>query len=86
MKEEKICKVCGMKINEPKERYVHLEDWAFGNFEKDCWWHLQCFKKAMNRDLTLLERQASEMLSKAGDVFNNLPEEFTTPKEKEYVV
>jgi len=73
MEKEKICRACGKKIIEKKERYVHNEDWAFGKFEVDSWWHLNCFKRAMNRELTALEKQAQTMLYKAGKIFNTLP-------------
>jgi len=80
----KVCRVCNVKIVTKKERYVHLEDWKCEKMEADSWWHLNCFKKAMNRELTQLEKQAGMMLNKAGAIFKNLPEEFK-PKE-EYVI
>lgn len=79
-----ICSGCKQEINTKKERYVHVEDYDKEKKEQESWWHLQCFKKAMNRDLTLLEKQAKEMLEKANGIFNNLPEELK-PKE-EYIV
>lgn len=85
-REIKVCAKCHKRIFEGKERYVHIEDWAFAEMEGESWWHLECFKKAMNRDLTLLEEQTVLMLQKAGNIFNNLPEEMTKPKEKEYVI
>ena len=82
----KICAACKKKIDERFDRYTHLEDWAYEKMEGDSWWHLECFKKAMNRDLTALEKQAAKMLNKAGVIFNNLPEEFTKPKEEEFEI
>jgi len=78
-----ICAGCKNKINNKKERYVHVEDYNCENKVNESWWHLQCFKKAMNRDLKILERQASIMLNKAGTIFNNLPDEF---KQETYKV
>ena len=75
-KQIKICEGCKREIKENKERYVHIEDWAFAEFIKDSWWHLNCFSKAMNKPLTTLEKQAANMLSKAGTIFDNLPNEF----------
>ena len=82
----KICKGCKKEINEKFERYTHIEDWAYENMETDSWWHLNCFGKAMNRELTTLEKQAALMLNKAGRVFDNLPEDLIKPKEKEFQV
>lgn len=73
----KICRGCKQEINTKRERYVHVEDWKCEKMEADSWWHLKCFTKAMNRDLTALEKQAAIMLKKAGNIYNNLPEEFT---------
>lgn len=72
-----ICNGCHGKINTKKERYVHVEDWTKDNITADSWWHLKCFKKAMNRDLTELEKKASKMLKKAETIYGNLPEEYT---------
>jgi len=81
---EKICEACGCMIDEEKEKYVHVEDWEFKKRKTDTWWHLDCFKKAMNKDLTALEKQAQVMLGKASGMMNMLPEEFK-PKE-EYII
>jgi len=83
MKDNKICKKCAGRIVEKKERYVHIEDWDSGKMLGDSWWHLDCFKKAMNRDLTILEKQAAMMLGKAGALYNNLPDEF---KQEQYII
>ena len=83
MKDNKICKKCAGRIDRKKERYVHLEDWHCMDMDNDSWWHLDCFKKSMNRDLTLLEKQAAMMLGKASKIFNNLPDEF---KQEEYIL
>jgi len=70
---KKFCKRCGEVINEKNGRYTHLEDWSCQEMEGDSWWHLECFKKAVNRDLTVLEQQAASMLSQAGTIMQNLP-------------
>jgi len=78
---EKICRACKRIIYEDKERYTHVENWGFGNCESDAWFHLDCFNKAMNKELTALEKQAQLMLNKASGIFNMLPEEMK-PKEE----
>ncbi len=84
----KICEGCGKKIIEKKERFTHIEDWAFAKIVGNSWWHLNCFKKAMNRDITDLEKQAGVMLQRAGAIYDNLPEELTLlkSKEKEFII
>jgi len=84
MKDILICRACHKEIKTNKDKYVHVEDWNCNLLEGNNWFHLKCFKKAMNRDLTILEKQAATMLNKAGNIFNNLPDEFK-PKE-EYVL
>jgi hypothetical protein len=76
MKQNKICRRCNGRIDEKKERYTHVEDWVKGKIVGESWWHLDCFKKAMNRELTQLEKTAAMMLNKAGTLYSNLPEEF----------
>lgn len=83
MNEDKICRKCVKKINEDTDRYVHIEDWSKRNIDGDSWWHLECFKKSMNKDLTALEQQAALMLGKARNIYNNLPDEF---KQEQYVI
>ena len=83
MKENKICRRCAGRIDEKRERYTHVEDWNKGKMEGDSWWHVECFKKAMNRDLTALEKHASMMLGKAGTLYQNLPDEF---KQEKYII
>jgi len=80
---KKICKGCSGRIEENKEKYVHIEDWNKKELTNDSWWHLKCFIKSMNRDLTILEKKAASMLNKADTIFNNLPDEF---KEEAYVI
>ena len=75
-----ICGLCHKKINTKKEKYVHIEDWTCEKKNTENWYHLACFKKAMNRDLTELEKQAGLMLKKASTIYQNLPEEFTQEK------
>ena len=83
----KICHFCKEEINTKEEKYVHVEDWNKENLIKEIWAHLNCFKKAMNRDLTALEKQAQGMLKKAGSIFNsdNFQEMFPQ-KEEEFVI
>ena len=80
MKENKICRRCAGRIDEKRDRYTHVEDWNRGSLEGDSWWHIECFKKAMNRELTQLEKTAAMMLNKAGTLYSNLPEEFKTER------
>lgn len=80
----KICYGCKKEINEKFEKYTHVEDWGYGNIEGESWWHSNCFGKAMNRELTELEKQAITMMQKAGNIYDNLPEEFKKQKEKEF--
>ena len=82
----KICEVCKKIIYEEKERYTHIEDWAFAEKEGESWFHLECFKKSMNREQTILEKQAQGMLAQAKNIFNNLPPEMLQQKPKEFVI
>jgi len=82
----KICHFCKEAINEKKERYVSVEDWEREEMKNKIWAHLNCFNRAMNRDLTALEKQASVMLNQAGrvlesDMFNEM-----FPKKEVYNV
>lgn len=76
-----ICDLCQKEINTKEERYTHVEDWEKEKRIKEMWVHVVCFRKAMNRNLTELERQAKEMLSRAGSVFNKI-----APLEEEYSI
>ena len=80
MKDNKICRKCAGRIDEKRERYTHVEDWYKGKLVGDSWWHVECFAKAMNRDLTEVEKTAAMMLKQAGTLYSNLPEEFKTEK------
>jgi len=80
-----ICKACNKEIETKKERYVRVEDWRCEKKEVEGWWHLKCYNKSMNRDLTSLEKQAAEMLKKASAIYSNLPQELTKPKE-DYII
>lgn len=82
-----ICDLCKQQIKEKKERYVHLEDWNKGIIVKDIWMHLKCFSKGMNRELTNLQKQAKDMLEKAGRIFEGDSFNQIFPKkQEEYVV
>lgn len=83
----KPCHFCKKEINTKKEKYVHVEDWDKEIMIKEIWCHLNCFNKAMNRDLTALEKQAQAMLKKAGSILNsdNFKERFPE-KEEEYII
>jgi len=76
-----ICDLCKNEINTKKEKYVHIEDWDKEEIKKEMWMHLACFNKAMNKDLTNLQKQAQEMLNKAGTIFNKI-----SPKIDEYTI
>lgn len=78
-----ICRGCQSEIIEKKEKYVHIEDWECNKLKIDSWWHLKCFNKAMNRELTALEKKAGFMLDMAGRIFNKLPEELKPEVEYE---
>lgn len=69
------CKLCNKKINTKKEKYNHIEDWEKEKLNTEIWCHFSCFEKAMNRDLTRLEKQAQGMLNTAQNIFNSI-----TPK------
>ena len=75
-----ICNLCNKEINESNEKYTHVEDFSSNKKVSEFWCHLECFKKAMNRDLTTLELQAKEMLATAGNIFNKIM------PEKEYTI
>jgi len=78
-----ICDLCKEEIETKKEKYVHVEDYDGQEIVRDIWCHLQCFRKAMNRDLKLLEQQAQAMLSKANGIFNSEQfKEFFPEEEK----
>lgn len=82
-----ICNLCKNEIDTKKERYVHVEDFDRGKFVKDLWAHLPCFNRAMNKDLTELEKQAKVMLSQAGRVFESDSfKELFPKKEEEYII
>lgn len=83
----RICHFCKDEIKIKKERYVHVEDIHKEKVIEEIWSHLKCFKKAMNRDLTVLEKQAQEMLKKAGNIFNNDNFKGMFPEKKEeYII
>ena len=74
---------CKKEIDTEKERYTYVADWnTCAKLEVESWWHIKCFKKAMNKDLTALEKAAAVMLKKANQVYKHLPPEFTQPKEE----
>jgi len=75
----KECNLCHKEIKEKKERYVHVEDWNCKRLTRDIWCHLLCFNKAMNRDLTELERTAQDMLKRAKPIFDKI-----APQVEEY--
>jgi len=77
---EIICSACNNIIYLNKDEFEHLESWKGKDMKMESWWHKKCFKKAMNRDLTQLEKTAQIMLQKAGSIFNNLPQELTQEK------
>lgn len=77
------CRGCNLEIDIKKERYVHIEDWNCEEKVEESWWHLKCYGKSMNRELTALEKKASLMLNLAGNIFKKLPEEFKPEVEYE---
>jgi hypothetical protein len=74
------CKLCQNEIDE-KGKYVHVEDWFNKKIIKEIYCHIVCFNKAMNRDLTELEKMAKEMITKAQPLLNQIGS--SIPKEYE---
>ena len=85
-KHMKICHFCKGVINEKTEKYNAVEDWEREEMKNKIWAHLNCFKRAMNRDLTELEKQAAAMLSQAGRVLNSDSFNEMFPKKEVYNV
>ena len=86
MRKQTICMGCKKEIDIEKEKYAYHSDWnTCHKLEVESWWHIKCFKKAMNRDLTSLEKAAQVMLKKANQVYQHLPPEFTQSK-KEFLI
>jgi len=81
-----ICRGCQKEIKTKVEKYTHVEDYNCERKENESWWHLACFGKAMNRELTQLERTAAVMLGKAAVMYNKLPEEFRPESEEVFTV
>ena len=81
-----ICHFCKEEINVKKEKYVHVEDWEKKKIISEIWCHLKCFRKAMNRDLTILEKQAKTMLQKAGNILNSEQFKEAFPQQEEFVI
>jgi len=65
------CALCKNEIETKKEKYVHVEDYDKEEKIKEIWCHVVCFNKAMNRDLTQMEKQAQMLLSKANNIFES---------------
>ena len=81
------CKLCKEELDTSKDKCTHIEDWDNNKKITDVWVHIQCFKKGMNRDLTALEKQAQEMLGKAGRIFNSEKfKEMFPNKREEYII
>lgn len=81
-----ICKLCNQEINVKEDKYVHVEDYDKQKLLVEGWFHLQCFKKAMNRELTDMEKKAKAMLGKAGNIFNSEQFKEIFPQQEEYVI
>ena len=80
--QNKICNLCGMKIETKKERYTHVEDYDKEKIVGEIWCHIVCFKKSMNRNLTELEKKAGNMLQVAGKIFNKIAPELEITGEE----
>ena len=78
-----ICDLCKKEINTEIEKYVHIEDWEWMKIVKEMWCHNKCFNKAMNKNLTKLEKQAGDMLGKAGQIFDSEQFKEMFPKKDE---
>ena len=72
MERKLICRCCKKEIDTHKDRFVHVEDFNKKKMINEDWFHSACFKQAMNRDLTLLEKKANFMLHKANNIFNSV--------------
>ena len=79
-----ICRGCKEEIITKKERYVHVEDYNCEVKETENYWHLKCFAKAMNRDLTEMEKQTFSLLKNAQGLFARVNKAF--PKQEEEFV
>jgi hypothetical protein len=77
----KICNLCGKEIHTKTEKYVHLEDWFDEKMLREIWVHLVCFNKGMNRELTQMEKDAQNLLKRAGNIFQKI-----APQEETYVI
>jgi hypothetical protein len=66
------CNLCKKEIIVDKEKYVHVEDYDSANLMNEIWCHCSCFNKAMNRELTQMEQEATEMLERIKPMFNKL--------------
>lgn len=82
-----ICNLCKKEINTKKEKYVHVEDFVKEKKLKEIWCHLQCFNKAMNRELTDIEKKAKKMLEQASRIYeSDYFKEMFPKKEEEYII
>ena len=77
----KTCNLCYERIDEKKERYVHVEDWENKKMQKEIWCHLNCFVRGMNKDLNEMERNAKQLLNKATQMLDKL-----VPSEEVYLI
>lgn len=64
------CNLCHGEINTKKEKYVCVQDWEKQKMKREMWMHLECFKKAMNRELTEIQKQAQDMLKRCGGIMD----------------
>ena len=81
-----MCDLCHEKIEKKNEKYVHVEDFDRERVVKEIWVHLKCFKKAMNRGLTDVEKQAKSLLSKANRIFGSDTFNELFPEKQEIVI
>jgi|TARA_Y100000296_G_scaffold75130_1_gene94447 uncharacterized SAM-dependent methyltransferase len=77
-----ICNLCKKEIIVEEDKYVHVEDYEKEKKKSEMWMHYECFKKAMNKDLNQLQKQAQEMLSRASGIFNSEQFNEIFPQEK----
>ena len=82
---EVICAGCGAVINTNLEKYTHIEDFSCKKLEGESWWHVGCLGKAMNRDLTQLEKAAAMLVGKAIPIYDKLERELNDGKT-EYAI
>ena len=66
------CNLCKKKIHVKTERYTHIEDWIKEKKTSEIWCHETCFAKAMNRQLSEMEKEAKQLLNMSKQLLGRL--------------